>query len=82
MKKTKIRSLEDISRAKHKVQKEIALHEYAIRLHSKEIGNKLSFASLSGYVFGLVKERLLNRMPGFFAGLLKGFLSGKGKTGK
>jgi len=75
MKKTEIRTLEDISRAKQMVQKDIALHEYAIRLHAKEIGRKMSFASLSGYAFGLVKERLVARMPGFLARILKGFVS-------
>ncbi len=82
MMKHKIRSLEDIYLEKLKVQKEIALREYAIKLHYKEIKNKMTFVSLSGYVFGLLKKQLTARMPGIFAGLLNGFLSSFRKSRK
>jgi hypothetical protein len=73
--KHKIRSLEDIYREKQKMQKEIAVYEYALKLHTKEIRNKLSFVSLSAYVFSLMKKQLMARMPGMMSGILKGILA-------
>ena len=80
MMKTRMRSLEDISREKQKVKQEIALQELAVSLHYKEIKHKMSFASLSGYAFGLIKDHYIAKMPGFLSGILKGFISTSRKS--
>jgi hypothetical protein len=82
MMKHKIRSLEDIYREKQKVQKEIALHEYAVNLHFKEIKNKMSFVSIAGYAYGLLKNQLASRLPGAFAGFLRSVFSTRCKVKK
>ena len=78
--KTRIRSLEDINHEKQKIKQEIALQEYAVSLHFKEIRHKMSFASLSGYAIGLIKNHYIAKMPRFFARILNGFLSTSRKT--
>jgi len=71
--KNKLRNLEDIRREKQKLLLEIGIHEYALNLNFKQIKNKLSFTSLSAYVFDLVREHFRAKMPSLLSSLINGF---------
>ncbi|NVO19171.1 MAG: hypothetical protein HXX13_05690 [Bacteroidetes bacterium] len=73
--KTNIQSLDDLKREKEKARKQIAVQEYAIRMQTKEIKHKLSFASLSAIAIDSIKSKLVSLAPGMTAGLVSSLVS-------
>lgn len=80
MKKTKIRTLKDIEREKQKARQVMALQEYALEMQYKELKHKLSFASISGYALGLLKNHFNAKLRNILVDMLSSLFSRKSKS--